>query len=234
MCTASTSAARAAGARLGAPAASAGGYTAGDEVSKADRLGQRSVQARAPDELFGVGQREARPLHEEAGDGFRCAGSFDEPPLASSPAYPRFLGSTFEERAADALHVRPPSNDDEHRQLERLVDGMNVDDVEAADGDALKKHGMQVPPKAGGLHDFDQAARRVRTVAANTAGDDAVQSRSRAHRANEEHVAPMLAVERRIIETDDVGIASHSLEPSYKSAVRSRLGFDACPTANVT
>src|SRR5690606_20042909 len=52
--------------------------------------------------------------------------------------------------------------------------------------------------------ELDHALGRVRSVATNATADHAVEPRAGAHRADQEHASPVSALERAVVEPDDV------------------------------
>ena len=83
---------------------------------------------------------------------------------------------------------------------------MHVDDVEAADGDALKQHRAHVSGELAPSHEIRHHGRGVRAVATHAAAHDPVEPRSGAHGADEQHVTAMRARKRSVVETDDVHV----------------------------
>jgi hypothetical protein len=105
--------------------------------------------------------------------------------------------------------ARVLAHGDHHRHVERRVQPMDVDDVEAGERDALQQHGADVAAELAARHQLDQRVGGVDAVAADLARQHAVEPGPRAHRADHAHVAAMLVRERRVIEADDVGDGLH-------------------------
>jgi hypothetical protein len=103
-------------------------------------------------------------------------------------------------------------------ELERSMERVHVDDVEASDGDALEQDGADVLPELAALDELDHARRGVRAVATHDAGDDAVEPRARADGADEPDVSAAALVERRIVEADHVAERARQGEASVHGA----------------
>jgi hypothetical protein len=142
------------------------------------------------------------PRHSERLDRAR---SLDELPFAARAANPRPLwGIGAEEGALDGFEIGRAADDDEDRDGEGLRELVDVDDVEAAHGDALEHDGTDVPAKLASLDELDHFSGRVRAVTADAAAHHSVQSLAGAHGADEQHVAAVRVLEWAVVETDDV------------------------------
>lgn len=182
-------------------AAFALGHAAGDEVGGAQGFRQCAVERQPPDQVGGFVQRDAGTLHIHALHRFHRPQLFDERPFA--PATRHFV----QQRGADGGQVRRAARHDQHGDLERAVQGVHVHHVESGEGDALQQDGLHVGAEARMPHQVDQHARGVGAVAAHLAAQHAFQAHAGEHRADDHDVAAMCALERRIVKTNDMGVA---------------------------
>lgn len=123
---------------------------------------------------------------------------FDQSPLAHAAT------DVIEKRPPDRLEVGRPAQHNEHGHAERRVQRRQIDHVEARERDALQQHGVDLREEARTPDDRLENARRVRPVAPQLARQHAVQPAAGEHGADDEDVTTMLAVERRVVERDDV------------------------------
>ena len=129
----------------------------------------------------------------------------DESPLARGTTNRRALRRcAAEESTTDGFEVGTTADDYENGDAEFLVQRMNVDHVEAADGDSLEHDGTDVPAELTCAHQMDHTPCRIRSVALNVAADDAVEPGACAHGADEQDLTAMVARERPVVEADDV------------------------------
>ena len=91
------------------------------------------------------------------------------------------------ERAADQRQARRPPRDDQHRARERRRERVDVDDVEAAERDAVQQHGAHVAVELRPAHQRRHRRGRVAPVLADPSRDHAVEPRARADRAHQQH-----------------------------------------------
>jgi len=110
------------------------------------------------------------------------------------------------------------------------MQGVEIDNVEACKRDALQEHELQVRAKPRAVDEFRQHARRVRTVAPNHPGEDALQLPPGVDRAHDQHIAAMAALERGVIEADDVG-EPPGRSPRPQGAIVARLASRRLPSS---
>ena len=129
----------------------------------------------------------------------------DERPLPGCSGHARSLARRVaEERAADGVHVRwtPRHHQDGHPEhVRQLVD---VDHVEPGDRDSLEHDRAHVGRELAAPYELNHFSRGVRTIPPYAAAHDTVEPGPRAHGAHEQHVAPMVALERPVVEPEDV------------------------------
>ncbi len=201
------------------PATSPGDHAPGDEVSEAQRFGDVPVQSRRCNQSCSRFEGQPRALHEQALrraakpgtsraaelERFDVSRALDEPPLARRTADARTsVRSVAEERAFDGVEVGRAPHHDQHGDAERRVERVDVDHVEARDGDALQEDGPDVSAELALIDEVDHAPGRIDAVPAYAAAHDAVEPRPGADGADEQHAAPVSSLERPVVETDDV------------------------------
>jgi hypothetical protein len=84
------------------------------------------------------------------------------------------VGHVAEERAAHRIEVGLSSHDDEHGDAQRGRELVDVDDIEAADGNALEHHGPNVRLELAPLNQVDHPPRRVGSVALDVTAHETV------------------------------------------------------------
>ncbi len=137
------------------------------------------------------------------------ASLLDELPLSRRPGDPRTRRRCIaEQRTSNGDEVRLLPHDDEHRDLERVRQAMDVDDVESSERDSLKHHALHVQTKLTRAHELDDSSRGVRAIASNASAHDPVDTRGGTDDADEEDVATMVAREGPVVEADDVHVES--------------------------
>jgi hypothetical protein len=106
----------------------------------------------------------------------------------------------------DSGHVRGLSNDHQHRDLKGLGKAVHVHDIEAAHRDALEHDGLHVGSELARTNELDHSACRVGSVSPNTTAHDSVDACRRTDDSDEEHITPVVAGKRPVVEADDVQV----------------------------
>jgi hypothetical protein len=141
---------------------------------------------------------DARALNEQSTDFFDGACALDKMPFARASPHP------CQQRAPDRRKIRPPSHDHHDRAREHCGQPVDVHYVEARECDSLQQDRMELGvearlPDAGG-----QPYSRVHAVAADAAGEYAIESVARIDGPNDQHVAAMIGQKRRVVESNRV------------------------------
>lgn len=108
----------------------------------------------------------------------------------------------IEQCIADFIEIREMAGYDEHRPFQCILQPVYVDDIESGESDSLKQNGLKMGIKARTRNQLSQYPSRVRTVPAHFSREDAVKTSARVEGAYDHDIAPMMPVERRIIEPD--------------------------------
>ena len=103
------------------------------------------------------------------------------------------------------LQVGPVTRDHQHRQSRGFVQPLQIDHIEPGKRDALQQDGLQLIEIFAAGDAVDQPLRRIGPVAPDLGRDHTVQPIAGKHRAHHQHVAPMAALERRIVEAHYMG-----------------------------
>src|ERR1700693_5934231 len=88
--------------------------------------------------------------------------------------------------------------------MHRLMKRLEVDDIEAGESDSLQKHEMRLSRESRSAQHADQHRGRVDAVPPHLCAQHAVEAQSCVNCAHDQHVTAILAVERRIVEADDM------------------------------
>lgn len=109
------------------------------------------------------------------------------------------------------------------------MQGVEIDNVEACKRDALQEQQLQMRAKPGASHECGKHMRRVGAVAAHLPGEDALQFPAGVDRADDEHIAAMAALERSVVEADDVS-ETPGRAPSPHNMIVARLASRRLPS----
>jgi hypothetical protein len=170
-----------------------------DHVSGAKRLGDVATRSQSLDSTPRLDRSQAVPLNVNAPDRLHRPEPLDQAPLARSSRQPQ-------QRLAHGPQVRfaPRNNKDRHAGQSRQL--RYVHDVESRQRDALQQDELHVIRPAGFVHDAHQCAGRVRAVPTDFADQHPVQEKARIYGAHYRDVAPMRAIEGRVVEPDRVNM----------------------------
>lgn len=111
-------------------------HAAGDKVRGTQRFGHAAVDGKALQYTPRIIDADPCALHEQSGSGFRRTGLFDKTPFAQA------AGHVFEQRRLDAGQIGTAAHDGHHGETQRLMQHVEVYDVEAGKGDSLEQHEM--------------------------------------------------------------------------------------------
>jgi hypothetical protein len=173
----------------------------GDEVGESHRLGDMSADHGSSHEAGSV-----RPAcaHDRQMDRWAGWGDREQPmPSQQRPAPGRVLREPRAERRVNAGKVRAVSRHGEHRDPQRFVDPVEVEDVEPADHDPVQDHGLQALEAPGPPDESDHLTRAVPPVDANPTNLDRLDPVGSGDRDRGERRPPSVAAERAVVHADD-------------------------------
>ena len=119
----------------------AASHAAGDKVRGTQRFGHDAVDGKALQCPPRIIDADPCALHEQSGGGFHRPGLFDKTPFAQT------AGHVLEQRRLDAGQIRAAAHDGHDGQMQRLIQRLEVYDVEAGKGDSLEQDEMYVRHK---------------------------------------------------------------------------------------
>ena len=150
------------------------------------RCARRNASGRLPCNVVAASRSRASPsdrpgaLDVDAAHRLHGPRLFDEAPLRGAARQPR-------ERAPDQRQARRAPRDDQHRACEGRRQRVDVHDIEAAEGDAVQQHGPDVAIELRPAYQRRDDARRVPAVLRDARRNHAVETRSRADGADQQH-----------------------------------------------
>src|SRR6266581_2630479 len=113
-------------------------HTAGDKVRGTQRFGHAAVDGKALQYSPRILDADSCALHEQSGSRFHRPGLFDKTPFAQA------AGHLLEQRRLDPRQIWTAAHDSHDGQMQRLMQRLEVYDVETGQGDSLEQHQMRL------------------------------------------------------------------------------------------
>lgn len=179
----------------------AGGHAPGDHVRHAQGFRQLAVLLQAGEQPCRILRCDAAALHVERGHRLHRTGRLDQAPFAGTTWH------LLQQGLAYRRQVGPVTRHHQHRQSRGFVQPLQIDHIEPGKCDALQQDSLQLIEIFAAGKAIDQPLRRIGPVAPDLGRDHTVQSIAGKDRAHHQYVAPMAALERRIVEAHHMGDA---------------------------
>lgn len=179
---------------------------AGDQVGQAQGFGDVAVKGESFDGDTGFLDVQADHLDEDWADTRGWLQCIDQAPLARATRY------SLQQGFADGCQIGSLADDDQHGQIQAVVQVADVDHVEAGQGESLEQDELHVCGEPGGGEKVGELPGGIGPVPADMSGKHAVQAHPGAHRADHGHISPVVGRKRSVVEADGVG------EPTFHGA----------------
>ena len=120
------------------------------------------------------------------------------------------VGEVFPQRAFNSGKVWFVSCDGQHGDLDRLVYRLDVNDIEAAQADAVEHHRAQLLPMPGRLHHSRNDLGCIRTINRHAASEHSLEVLAAAHDHADDHSRRITEGERRVVDPKNPNLLFHA------------------------
>lgn len=170
-----------------------------DQMGRTQRLGQARVDRERVDERDRGFPRQANVLQIHLPVLASRPELLDQLPLASTTA------DGAEQRTLYAVEIGLSPTHGDHWQVQALAQRREIDNVETRERNPLEQHGLEARKETRAHDQIADVPRRVDAIASNLASNHAFEPGAIEDSTDDGHVTTVRALERRVVETDNVG-----------------------------